>query len=157
MKCCFFLEIGLGLWPYYMLPKISKFSYDESYWPAIAHPSTRILVFIMGICGGVLCNRIQDGDLNVLNCKFSLIFRCVTQPAASLVDVFGPFFLLLHISHFQRKYPCLAIFELKSLQSYLKLDNLKLIRILEITRFTGTSQVSFRTQLLGTNTTGEVM
>ena len=74
MKCCFFLEIGLGLWPYYMLPKISKFSYDESYWPAIAHPSTRILVFIMGICGGVLCNRIQDGDLNALNCKFFFDF-----------------------------------------------------------------------------------
>ena len=67
MKCCFFLEIGLGLLPYYMLPKISKFSYDESYWPAI-------FVFIMGICGGVLCNRIQDGDLNALNCKFFFDF-----------------------------------------------------------------------------------
>ena len=42
----------------------------EPYWISTAHPLSRIPVFFMGICAGVLCVRIQQGSLEALNCKF---------------------------------------------------------------------------------------
>ena len=41
----------------------------EPYWISTAHPLSRIPVFFMGICAGVLCVRIQQGSLEALNCK----------------------------------------------------------------------------------------
>ena len=43
---------------------------DEGlYWISTAHPVTRFPVFFMGVCAGVLCMRIQSGDLTPLECK----------------------------------------------------------------------------------------
>ena len=42
----------------------------EPYWISTAHPLSRIPVFFMGICAGVLCVRIQQGSLEALNCEF---------------------------------------------------------------------------------------
>jgi hypothetical protein len=71
MACSFILEIIFGFFMYYFVPAVSNFTFDDSYWPATASPFSRLPVFFMGICAGVLCNRIQDGDLNALN---SMIF-----------------------------------------------------------------------------------
>ena len=42
---------------------------DFSYWIATAHPLSRLPVFFMGVSAGVLCVRLQNGDLDALNCK----------------------------------------------------------------------------------------
>ena len=38
-----------------------------NYWIATANPFTRIPVFFMGVVAGVLCIRIQDGDIDALS------------------------------------------------------------------------------------------
>ena len=40
-----------------------------NYWISTAHPLSRGFVFFMGICAGVLCVRIQNGDLDALQSK----------------------------------------------------------------------------------------
>ena len=40
-----------------------------NYWLSTQHPLARLPVFFMGICAGVLCTRIQDGDLDALKSK----------------------------------------------------------------------------------------
>ena len=42
---------------------------EFSYWIATAHPLSRLPVFFMGLCAGILCVRLQNGDLDALNCK----------------------------------------------------------------------------------------
>ena len=42
------------------------------YWLATAHPIVRLPVFFMGICAGVLCIRIQQGDLDAFQSKLIL-------------------------------------------------------------------------------------
>lgn len=37
-----------------------------NYWLSTQHPIARLPVFFMGICAGVLCTRIQDGNLDAL-------------------------------------------------------------------------------------------
>ena len=32
----------------------------EAYWPTTAHPFMRLPVFVMGVCAGVLCVRLQE-------------------------------------------------------------------------------------------------
>ena len=40
------------------------------YWIGTAHPLVRLPVFFMGVCAGVLCIRIQQGDLDAFHSKF---------------------------------------------------------------------------------------
>ena len=40
-----------------------------NYWLATAHPISRLPVFFMGVCAGILCNRIQNGDFDALESK----------------------------------------------------------------------------------------
>ena len=42
---------------------------EGAYWFSTAHPISRLPVFFMGVCAGVLCVRIQTGDLDALNRK----------------------------------------------------------------------------------------
>ena len=42
---------------------------DIHYWIGLGHPVTRLPVFFMGICAGLLCVRIQNGDIHALNGK----------------------------------------------------------------------------------------
>ena len=44
--------------------------YLVNYWLSTQHPISRLPVFFMGICAGVLCIRIQDGDLDAFQSKF---------------------------------------------------------------------------------------
>ena len=46
--------------------------YLLNYWLATQHPVSRILVFFMGICAGVLCLRIQQGDLDAFQSNYLL-------------------------------------------------------------------------------------
>ena len=50
------------------------------YWIGLSHPITRLPVFIMGICAGLLCVRIQNGDIHALDSKKYLLckeFLCI--------------------------------------------------------------------------------
>ena len=38
----------------------------QFYWIVTASPFTRWPVFIMGLCAGVLCNRVRDGQVEIL-------------------------------------------------------------------------------------------
>ena len=41
------------------------------YWLATAFPILRLPVFFMGVCAGILCNRIQNGDFDALESKLN--------------------------------------------------------------------------------------
>ena len=43
--------------------------YLVNYWLATQHPVSRLPVFFMGICAGVLCKRIQNGDIDAVQSK----------------------------------------------------------------------------------------
>ena len=43
--------------------------YLVNYWLSTQHPVSRLHVFFMGICAGVLCTRIQEGDLDAFQSK----------------------------------------------------------------------------------------
>ena len=48
---------------------LSIFDFVGAYWFSIAHPLSRIPVFFMGVCAGVLCVRIQEQDFDAMNCE----------------------------------------------------------------------------------------
>ena len=50
-------------------------SFEGAYWISTAHPISRIPVFFMGVCAGVLCMRIKEQDYEALNCKEIVIFK----------------------------------------------------------------------------------
>ena len=69
MALSFWLEITVG---WILLDMLELVTHDKAYWFATAHPFSRLPVFFMGICAGVLCVRIQSGDLDALRCKQSI-------------------------------------------------------------------------------------
>ena len=66
MATSFFLEMVLG---FGIIGLASFLTSEKAYWWSTAHPLSRLPVFFMGICAGVLCVRIQNGDLDALNRK----------------------------------------------------------------------------------------
>ena len=66
MATSFFLEIVLG---FSIAGLVGIFLGGKTYWWSTTHPLSRLPVFFMGICAGVLCVRIQNGDLDALNRK----------------------------------------------------------------------------------------
>ena len=42
---------------------------EVGYWVVTAWPITRLPVFFMGICAGLICNRIRTGNVDALDCK----------------------------------------------------------------------------------------
>ena len=52
---CYYFENILGFLIMVLVPNPGL-----AYWIATAHPMTRLPVFFMGICAGVICNRIQN-------------------------------------------------------------------------------------------------
>ena len=51
---------------------VGPWDFMTKYWIGTAHPLLRLPVFFMGVCAGVLCIRIQQGDLDAFHSK--LIF-----------------------------------------------------------------------------------
>ena len=51
------------------------FDFVGAYWFSIAHPLSRIPVFLMGVCAGVICVRIQEQDFDAMNCRYFVIFQ----------------------------------------------------------------------------------
>ena len=49
---------------------VGPWDLTPKYWIGTAHPLFRLPVFFMGVCAGVLCNRIQQGDLDAFHSKF---------------------------------------------------------------------------------------
>ena len=73
MAFSFYLECILGNWFLFgLLPH-----FERAYWISTAHPISRIPVFFMGVCAGVLCMRIKEQDYDAMNCKlhfFPVVF-----------------------------------------------------------------------------------
>jgi len=65
MATSFFLQIVLG----FSIACLAHYLSGKTYWWSTSHPLSRLPVFFMGICAGVLCVRIQNGDLDALNRK----------------------------------------------------------------------------------------
>ena len=63
MALFFFLEYLVGEVIMWALPELF-WDGEGNYWLATAHPFTRLPVFLMGVCAGILCNRLQTGDLD---------------------------------------------------------------------------------------------
>ena len=62
MASSFYLQIAISM----MVFKASSL-YELAYFPATAWPIIRLPVFFMGICAGVLCIRIQQGDVDAFH------------------------------------------------------------------------------------------
>ena len=64
MALAFYLEIAIAI-------AIAMYlqSTPLNYWLAFGHPLSRLPVFFMGICAGLLCVRIQNGDVDAINSK----------------------------------------------------------------------------------------
>ena len=64
------MELFLGIIFLFLVPPFAPFVGGEAnYWLATGHPLTRLPIFFMGICAGVICIRIQTGDLDALTRK----------------------------------------------------------------------------------------
>ena len=66
MVFSFYIECILGNSLLFLLYKPN---FDIGYWISTAHPFSRIPVFFMGVCAGVLCMRIKEQDYDAMNCK----------------------------------------------------------------------------------------
>ena len=71
MVVSFYFEAILGICLEQCLLIFGGHSYWNP-WLITAHPLTRIPVFFMGMCAGVLCLRIQNQDLQAMQCKHDL-------------------------------------------------------------------------------------
>ena len=58
----FWVEFVVGMLIYF---------WSFNYWLATAFPIFRLPVFVMGVCAGILCNRIQNGDFDALESKLN--------------------------------------------------------------------------------------
>ena len=67
MPFTFYLSIFLGAW----IPTLLSygFTYPAGYFTSIAHPLSRLSLFWIGVYAGVLCVRIQDGDMDALDSR----------------------------------------------------------------------------------------
>ena len=63
INCAFYIQIIVGISIMEVLPV--KWN---AYWWATAWPISRFPVFVMGVCAGVICQRIQNGDQDA-NCS----------------------------------------------------------------------------------------
>ena len=71
MVFSFYIECILGNSLLFLLYKPN---FDIGYWISTAHPFSRIPVFFMGVCAGVLCMRIKEQDFDAMNCKLLSVF-----------------------------------------------------------------------------------
>ena len=71
MVFSFYIECILGNSLLFLLYKPN---FDIGYWISTAHPFSRIPVFFMGVCAGVLCMRIKEQDFDAMNCKLLIVF-----------------------------------------------------------------------------------
>ena len=72
MVFSFYIECILGN---SLLLLLYKPNFDIGYWISTAHPFSRLPVFFMGVCAGVLCMRIKEQDFDAMNCK--LVVNCI--------------------------------------------------------------------------------
>ena len=63
MALAFYLELLLGMGILFGMED------EGGYWVATAWPPTRVPVFFMGICAGLICNRIRTGNVDALDSK----------------------------------------------------------------------------------------
>ena len=73
MALSFYFEVFIGA--AIMIMPIDHLSshhmpYLLNYWLATQHPVSRVPVFFMGICAGILCVRIQQGDLDAFQSNY---------------------------------------------------------------------------------------
>ena len=73
MLLAFYFESSLGTFLFLILQEVGV--NEGAYWISTAHPISRIPVFFMGVCAGVLCMRIKEQDYEALNCKELVIFK----------------------------------------------------------------------------------
>ena len=63
MAVSFYFEIAIGMVLMFCLEG------ESGYWVVTAWPITRLPVFVMGVCAGVICNRIKSGNADALESK----------------------------------------------------------------------------------------
>ena len=80
MALFYFLEYLVGEMIMWALPELF-WDGEGNYWLATAHPFTRLPVFLMGVCAGILCNRLQTGDFDA----YSKIIIYLAQYLTSVI------------------------------------------------------------------------
>ena len=63
MALAYYFEIAVGMVLMLCLDG------EAGYWLVTAWPITRLPVFFIGICAGLICNRIRTGNVDALDCK----------------------------------------------------------------------------------------
>ena len=67
MAISFLVEVVIGI-ALYFVP-------INGYWWSTGWPISRFPVFMMGVCAGVLCQRMQSGDEDAVHSKHLFLFR----------------------------------------------------------------------------------
>ena len=63
MAMAYYFEVAVGMILMFCLEG------EAGYWVVTAWPVTRLPLFFMGICAGLICNRIRSGNVDALECK----------------------------------------------------------------------------------------
>ena len=77
MALLYYFQAILGTTLFHAI--LPVFDFVGAYWFSIAHPLSRIPVFFMGVCAGVICVRIQEQDFDAMNCKYFVIFFFILE------------------------------------------------------------------------------
>ena len=81
MALLYYFQAILGTTLFHAI--LPVFDFVGAYWFSIAHPLSRIPVFFMGVCAGVICVRIQEQDFDAMNCKYFVIFQSMFNYSTS--------------------------------------------------------------------------
>ena len=81
MTILYYFQAILGTTLFHAI--LPVFDFVGAYWFSIAHPLSRIPVFFMGVCAGVICVRIQEQDFDAMNCKYFVIFQSMFNYSTS--------------------------------------------------------------------------
>ena len=69
MALAFYMEIFIYLMVTFLTPGPWAPDGLIEYWFGLGHPISRLPVFLMGVCAGLLCVRIKNGDNSAINSK----------------------------------------------------------------------------------------
>ena len=65
MALAFYMEV----FNYLMVAFLTPGPWAIFNWPGLVHPLSRLPVFLMAVCAGLLCIRIKNGDKSAINSK----------------------------------------------------------------------------------------
>jgi peptidoglycan/LPS O-acetylase OafA/YrhL len=86
MAAFFYLQLVIGMVIFCLFIFLDASNFGMAYWIPTAHPFTRIPLFFMGCCAGLLCLRRQDNDSIAINSKYLQLMQNINKTITSLLQ-----------------------------------------------------------------------